>query len=325
MLHRYFNASYPLQYIFLVVLTMVWWFPSVLSVGETAAVRVPHLPVGVVFQEWIIPGSIADRIIILPGILLTALLTNMLLQEQGLIPRSSLLGAFYTLLFMMTTPSGAFTSISVISAISITGILFLAISSAKQKLHGSALFYAGMLAGMLYLINPVFIFTLLWLIIFFVIFRAGSWRDWLLPLAGLLTTVYLTLSLIYLTDRYDLITDIRQHLLPDFTFSKPVHGTLKFWLPPAVAFITMLWAIGVMLKHYGEHILIIRKTIVALVWLAGIATLPFLPATGLHPDAALWIPAGLLTAAGASETKRNLTIEVITWLLLMSVLIFSWF
>jgi hypothetical protein len=216
MLIRLFRAAWFLQYLLLFVLAGLLWglvfvFPSnFITAGSFAtfgwldnfSVAKPLL-------------SMALMLVILVG---EALLLNVILGIHRLTDRNQLVAAAVYLVLMGSSPLMVQPNIMLVINLVMIVFLHVVLNLYGQQEPYSRLFDAGVLLGIASLIYLPAILFIFFLLVSLMIFQLFHWREWLIPIIGLVTPFVFAASWFFWTDQLEIQYDF---FISKVTFTLP--------------------------------------------------------------------------------------------------------
>lgn len=140
-----------------------------------------------------------NQIITLIIILIGAFFVNFLCIEQEITTKTNYLPAFfYILLAFSSTTKNSIEPILLANLFLLPSLYFL-INSYRQDYALAEFFKAGLFMGLasFFCIHYIIVFPLCFISL--IIFRSFNWREWIVLLLGLITPLYIYLSICYLT------------------------------------------------------------------------------------------------------------------------------
>lgn len=142
---------------------------------------------------------VANQIITLAVVLLGALFVNFLVIEQEITSKTNYLPAFFYILFSFSaTTKSAVEPILVANLFAIPALYFL-INSYRKDYALMDVFKSGIFMGLasFFCIHYISAFPLMFIALF--ILRPFNWREWSIMFIGLVTPLYIYVSICYLT------------------------------------------------------------------------------------------------------------------------------
>ena len=160
---------------------------------------------------------IARQIIALLVILTGALFLNFLTIDQEITSKTNYLPSFFYILFAFSSSTtGSIEPILVANLFVLPSLYFL-MNSYREEQALSEFFKAGLFMGLssFFYIHYIYVFPIC--LTALIILRPFNWREWIVLLIGLLTPLYLYVSICYLTNiDISMKAELMQSALSDF-------------------------------------------------------------------------------------------------------------
>lgn len=238
-------------------------FLSVLCIGLflASAIMVDSTQIGLKSPENILyhiffnpePAVWAQNVISIIIILIGAFLVNFLAISEEITSKKNFLPAFFYILFAFSTKtSNTIEPILLANIFVILSIYFL-MKSYRQEIALSEFYKAGLFMGLsaFFYIYYIYLFPLC--IISILILRAFYWREWAVMLIGLLTPVYLFLSISYLVNNQlaDELILLKEAII---NIHKPVFSEYYFLQLLSVIFLITLTFFSYLSKGFGTKV-----------------------------------------------------------------------
>jgi hypothetical protein len=140
-----------------------------------------------------------NQVITLIIVLLGAFFVNFLAIEQEITSKTNFLPAFFYILFAFSTSTKGIIEPVLVSNLFILPSLYFLINSYRQDFALSECFKAGLFMGLasFFCIHYIVVFPLS--LFALIILRPFNWREWSVLLIGLITPLYIYVSICYLT------------------------------------------------------------------------------------------------------------------------------
>lgn len=267
MIILFFKNSYLPQYIALFLLAALLWTPSLLTSSNepelTANLISPLFPV---FIKLLGNNHLIITLINFVLVFSGAILSNHILEKNDLIPRNSLVAAFFFILllsqvnFSIVNPGYIVVFILLVMLLFILGIY--KIPEPYNQVFNSGLLIA--IASFLYFPSIAY---LLFIWIVFLVYRIYYWREWIILPVGVVT-LYILLWAGYFM--FDKLEETIKEYSPFFRFnflSESWHAfsILEMVVYALISFL-FLWTLINILTHYSDKLLIVRKRVISLFW-----------------------------------------------------------
>jgi len=324
MLIRFYRSSYAVQYVSLVLLGMLLWAGAFWRPYEPLNdINACAGPLYHVVMNFIGGIRTVNLLLAFFLVLFEAVLLNLILINNDLVPRNNLLPTLLFILLMSSTPG-----MLMLHPALFANLFFLITLQMAFKLYSETesyprVFNTGMmlaLGSMFYLPSAIF---LLFVWMTFLVYRLFSWREWLIILIGFLLPYIYLLSFYFFFDR---ITEYTTGLallmdnfvvLPEFGRIGAIHyvcwGFILFFMVPA----------GLkMMAEINEKVVATRKRFWAVIWFMILAA-GWLPFSGsfffLHLPV-VYLPVTVFLAWYFSAVKKTRRLDILftIWVLLIA-------
>ena len=213
---RFFRQSYFSQYIIFFVFALVLWIPTFINPPYIGAQSIdsPLYNILIQFSNLKLIWSILAFAIIL----LQSLIVNLILTNNDLIRRTSILGAFTYFLLMSHLPSFQYFNPNLISLFFILlVILFLLNMYGKETVLRDSFrlgFYIG-LASLFYFPSLLFIVFVYYTLL---LFRVSGWRQWFIPIFSFFTPYIFLFTYYFAVDKLYIFNSYFENFFNAFTF-----------------------------------------------------------------------------------------------------------
>lgn len=140
-----------------------------------------------------------NQIITLLVVLLGALFVNFLVIEQEITSKTNYLPAFFYILFAFSATTKSVVEPILVANLFILPALYFLINSYRRDYALMEVFKSGIFMGLasFFCIHYIVVFPLMFMAL--IILRPFNWREWSIMLIGLITPLYLYVSICYLT------------------------------------------------------------------------------------------------------------------------------
>lgn len=325
MLIQLFRKSYLFQYILLLLLAFVFWFgaflhPSIIPVDAT-----PFLTPGYSLLLRLLQGNHFLQILIAFILVFSgALLFNYSLTKFDLVPKNTLVPAMVYVVLMSYSPSLLGLHPVVIPTFLTVLILFYLFQVYTEEGAFAQIFNIGLLIGIssLFYFPSIFLIVFIWLT--FIVYRLYSWREWVIPLTGIVTPY------LFLFTYYFMIDGLKPPYLAYLTyFSKLTIFKFSFdfsvmnYVITTLLALLFIWSAFMLLGDIQEKIISLRKRYWAVFWLLNAAILTYIISDNFfkwHQEFIL-IPASVFIAYAFSQLKSLKWAEIfwIVFVLLIAI------
>ncbi len=140
-----------------------------------------------------------NQIITLLVILLGAFFVNFLVVEQEITSKTNYLPAFFYMLFAFSATTRSIVEPILVANLFILPALYFLINSYRRDYALMEVFKSGIFMGLasFFCIHYIVVFPLMFIAL--IILRPFNWREWIIMLIGLITPLYVYVSICYLT------------------------------------------------------------------------------------------------------------------------------
>ena len=316
---RFFKSSFFVQYLVIGIIGLALWITSFL---DPPGMPVPEGPVPLyaLLYDWLAGFPVAASIAGFCLVVAETYWLSTILSRHDLVLKNSSLSALVFLVMMSFLPEQlTLNPINIALGFMILILHHLLISYNKPE-HLDRIFAAGFftaLAGMFYL---PFLLWFVFVIIGFLVIRAGNWRAWMAAFIGLLTPfLYLATWHYWQDDFVASALAYRDFFSRILFFPSPFR--LDFYILSGFTLLLALW--GILYFRGGpEKTVEIRVKTTMLMWTLGFTLLSFLFARSMaiyHP--ALAVPALAMVITGTlTSLKKTRFAEIILLLYFFTVL-----
>lgn len=188
MLIRFFRKSYVIQYVFLIILSVLLFLPAILGNHDSKIINREFITPGWELLLYITGGNSLILVILqVVVIFLSAIFLNNTLIKYDLTPKNTLSPAFIMLLFS-SHYLGFFEPNPIIySSIFLVAVLYLLFAIYLEEDAFDKIFYSGFLIACASFLYFPAIFFIVFVFVTFIVYRLYKWREWIIILMGLLT------------------------------------------------------------------------------------------------------------------------------------------
>jgi hypothetical protein len=324
MLIRFYRSSYAAQYVSLFLLAVVLWAGAFWRLSEpvndSIACAGPLYHILMNFTGGIRAVSILLAFFLL---LFEAVLLNLILINNDLVPRNNLVPTLVYILLMSSTPG-----LLMLHPALVANLFFLITLHMVFKLYSEAesyprVFNTGMmlaLASLFYLPSAIFL-VFVWMT--FLVYRLFSWREWLIILIGFLLPYVYLLSVYFFLGRITEYTDALVSFLRNFEVF-PEFGKLERVTYISSGFIVFFLAPAVLrlMGEINEKIVATRKRFWAVIWflIISVGWLPFSGSFFILHLPVIYLPVTVFLAWYFSAMKKTRRLDILftVWVLLIA-------
>ena len=311
MLIRFFKSSYPLQYISLLGLGAVLWFPAFMFQEPVLIEREMVNPLFNLVQNWLeaIPWLLVLVAFIL--VLTESLLLNSILIMHDLIPRNSLLPAVVFMVLMSSDPL-ALTLYPALLAIFFCIILI----SVIFFLYGKQEVISDMLTlGLLVSVASLFYFSSLFLIFLILIslsiYRIFGGREWSIPFIGLFLPYAYLFTWYFWTDQTALQIMEYQHYFSNLFHITFGSNIFSIAILGGILLLLLIPAMTSILSSINSYNISFRKKMWVNTWFTIIGIFMIFASGNIGYNRVILIPATIFIAHQFSIRRRTLWHELV--------------
>jgi len=325
MLIHFFKKSYLFQYIFLVLLAIILWLgalihPLVAPIDTESLLTPGYSVLHSFLQDNYLFQVILALILVISG----AIVFNYSLTKFDLVPKNTLVPAMVYLVLMSYSPSLLTLHPAVLPAFFTVLILFYLFQVYTEEEAYPQIFNIGLLIGISSMFYFPSIFFILFIWLTFIVYRLYYWREWIIPLAGILTPYLFLFTYYYLFDSlepsYLAYADYFSNMVI-FQFSFDL--SLLNYIITSLLVLLFLWSAFLLLSNIQEKIISLRKRYWAVFWLFAVAMITYIFVDIFfkwHQVFSL-IPASVFIAYAFSQLKTLRWIEMIWGAIFLLILI----
>lgn len=323
MLIHLYRKSYLLQYILLLLLTIILWLGAFIQPIEIPVVTDSLLTPGYFLLTGFLQGNnILQLLIAFILIISGALLFNYTLTKFDLVPKNTLVPAMVYILLMSYSPSLLLLHPVAIPALLMVYILYFLFQVYTEEEAFAQIFNIGFLIGISSMFYFPSIFFILFIWLTFIIYRLYSWREWTIPITGMITPYLFLFTYYLLTDNIEpayiaYAAYFSKITIFQFSFDFSI---LNYCISSLVVLLS-IWAGVLLLSDIQEKIISLRKRYWTIYYLLSIALFTYI-FSGVffkwHQVFSL-IPVSVFLAYAFSQLKNLRWIEII-WGILFSLI-----
>jgi len=278
MLISFFRKSYLLQYLLLLLLTIILWIDAII-----------HPQVNPIDPESLLtPGyslllsllnynHVLHVIIALLLVISGALVFNYSLTKFDLAPKNTLVPAMIYILLMSYSPSLLSLHPAALPALLTVLILYYLFQVYTEEEAYAQTYNIGLLIGISSLFYFPSIFFILFIWLTFIVYRLYSWREWMIPLTGIITPYLFLFTYYFLMDSpepaYLAYADYFLEIaLLNFRFEFSVMN----YIITTLIILLFFWSAFWLFSDIQEKIISLRKRYWAVFWLFAVALLTYI-------------------------------------------------
>ncbi len=325
MLIHFFRKSYLLQYLLLLLLTILLWIGAIIHPQVNPIDTEPFLTPGYSLLFSLLNyNHVLHVIIALILVISGALVFNYSLAKFDLVPKNTLVPAMVYIVLMSYSPGLLSLHPAALPALFTVLILYYLFQVYTEEEAYAQTYNIGLLIGISSLFYFPFVFFILFIWLTFIVYRLYFWREWMIPLTGIITP-YLFLFTYYflignLEPAYLAYADYFSKLtLFNFSFEFSVMN----YIITALIILLFLWSAFLLLSDIQEKIISLRKRYWAVFWLFAVAMF-----TNIFSDTFFkWhqvfilIPISVFIAYAFSQVRKLRWIEIIWAILFLLIVI----
>jgi hypothetical protein len=320
----FFKNSYLPQYTALFLLAALLWTPSLLN--TTSEPPIPSNLISPLFPAFIKLFGNHHFLITLVNFTLVfsgAILSNHILEKNDLVPRNSLVAAFFFILLLSQVQFSPLNPGYIVAFLLLT-MLFFILGIYKIPEPYNQVFNSGLLIALASFFYFPSIAFLLYIWIVFLVYRIYYWREWVILPIGVITLFVLFWSAYFMVDE---LNSVFKEYTRFFTFRLLSEGWPAFSILEVIVYtfisFVFLWSLKNILTRYSDKILIVRKRITSLFWFF-LVLLISLFITGFDfttQEVLFMLAISMLISAGISYTKKIFWLDIFVTALTVLILI----
>lgn len=325
MLIHFFRKSYIFQYIMLVLLAIILWLgalihPYVIPIDSESILTPGYLLLLSLLQDNYLLQVILAMLLVISG----AMVFNYSLTKYDLVPKNTLVPAMVYVVLMSYSPSLLGLHPVALPAFFTVLILFYLFQVYTEEEAYPQIFNIGLLIGISSMFYFPSIFFILFIWLTFIVYRLYYWREWMIPIAGIVTPYLFLFTYYFMTDSLEpaffaYITYFSKMTIFQFSFD---FSWLNYIIT-SLLIILFLWSAFLLLSNIQEKIISLRKRYWAVFWLFAIAMFTYIFSDIFfkwHQVFSL-IPASVFIAYAFSQLKILRWIEIIWGIIFVLIVI----
>ncbi len=325
MLIHFFRKSYLLQYILLLVLTLILWLGALIHPLNVSVDTDSFLTPGYSLMTSILKGHLLFQGIIAMVLVISgSMIFNYSLTKFNLVPKNTLVPAMVYILLMSYSPSLLNLHPLAIPALLTVLILFYLFQVYTEEEAYAQIFNIGLLIGISSFFYFPSIFFILFIWLTFIVYRLYSWREWIIPLTGIITPYVFLFTYYFMVDSLEpaylaYLAYFSKITIFQFSFD----FSLMNYIITSLLTLLFLWSGFLLLSDVQEKIISLRKRYWSVFWLLVIAFITYF----ISDDFFKWhqmfilIPASVFIAYAFTHIKKLRWIEIIWGILFMLIVI----
>lgn len=314
MLIHFFKKSYLLQYIILLLLAILLWIGAILQPHVDIVNASPFLTPGYSFLLHLLNDNAKLKVILaLVFVISGAFIFNYSLTKFDLVPKNTLAPAMVYIVLMSYSPSLLCLHPVAIPAFLTVLILYYLFQVYTEEEAYAQIFNIGLLIGISSFFYFPSIFLLLFIWLTFIIYRLYYWREWMIPIAGLITPY------LFLFTYYFMVDSLEPAFLAYtnyFSYITIFHFNFGFsilnYIITSLIVLLFLWSGFLLLSGIQEKIISLRKRYWTIFYLLAIAIVTYFFSDVFfkwHQVFSL-VPASVFVAYAFSQLKNLRWVEI---------------
>lgn len=323
MLIHLFRKSYLLQYILLLLLALILWLGAFIHPFEIPIVTDSLLTPGYSLLFGLLHENILLQVFIAFILAISgALLFNYALTKFDLVPKNTLVPAMIYIVLLSYSPSLLLLHPVAIPALLMVLILYFLFQVYTEEEAFAQIYNIGLLIGISSMFYFPSIFFILFIWLTFIVYRLYSWREWTIPITGLITPYLFLFTYYFLTDSIE-----PAYLAYAAYFSKITIFQISFdfsilnYIITSMVVLFSIWAGVLLLSDIQEKIISLRKRYWTIYYLLAIAIFTYIFSDIYFKwhQVFVLIPVSVFLAYAFSQLKNLRWIEIL-WGILFSLI-----
>jgi hypothetical protein len=316
---KFFKSSFFIQYLFIGIIGLCLWFSAFLSPPGMPVPEVPAPLYAFIYNLIFDIPLVATLLGFVLVLAETYWLTRILSHHELVLKNSSLSALIFLVLMSFLPDQLTLNPINIVLGFMILILHHLLISYNKPE-HLDRIFAAGFFTAIASMFYLPFILWFVFVIVSFLVFRAGNWRAWMAAFIGLITPfLYLAVWYFWQDEFLVKVLEYPKFFSRILVFPNPFHA--DFWVLSGFTLLMAMW--GIFLFRNGPQKTVeIRVKTNILLWTLVFTLLSFIFSRSMaifHP--ALAIPALAMVITGTLVgLKKTRLAELIMVIYFLSVL-----
>ncbi len=320
MVIRVFRSQYLIQYILLFLFTILLWsdallFPEKLITGG-----------GFENFDFITPiisaYPLVSIIISIFVLYFQAILLNLVVEAHRLVERNQLTTAAVYVLMMSSSPQMVQPNLMLLVNFLLILLLFTTLNLYGKNEPLSAVFDTGFLVGLASLLFLPAIYFIGFVLMSLIIFQLFKWREWLIPIIGLITPYIFLISYFFWFDqllmKYQVFINSFTFRIPDITGIS--EWNIAIWILFSLLIITKL---GKAFRIFADSTVDNRKkkNVVFYYLIFSILSIFFTARELIWYGFLLIIPLSIIISSLISKSKKLFVVELVFSMIIITVII----
>ncbi len=324
MLIGFFRKSYFVQYLILTALAGMLWLNAFINPTLPDLDLNPYLMPGYILVfNFLGNNALLSVIVAFVLVLAQAFLFNYVLIKNELLPKNTLLPAMVYITLLSHSRNLLYLHPVLISNLFLIFMIFNLFKVYAKEEAYPEIFNSGLLAAVAsFFYFPVFYFILfIWLT--FIVYRLYKWRDWLIPVTGLLTPYIFLFTYFYWSDELFMALDAYSGYYSTIAFIPIYIGfSVTEWIITGIVVLFFLWSFIKLTGSVQEKTILIRKRFGTIFYLLVVCLLTYLGSGTLANThlAMIAIPLSVYISYGFSFIKRKFWFELFFAILTLVIL-----
>ena len=325
MIIRFFKSSYLLQYLALGIIAVVMWIPAFIRPADAVVATNQFISPGYGFLTSIIKiNSFLGTLLAFGVVLGSAILLNFGLEKYDLVPRNSLIPSMVFIVFMSHEPGLLWLYPALIPVMLIIIVLAIIMEIYNLEEAYTQIFNSGALIALATLFSFESFFFIIFIYLTYFIFRIYHWREWVIPLTGVLTIYIFIWVYFFWNDQLGEAFANYNLLFTDLSFIS-VEGPFHVLSLILLISITLLgiWSLIRIGASYTENILVTRKRLGIVFWFALITMIiaVFSGNAASYNKSFFITGISVLAAISLAQLKKPFWMEMIVGIILILAII----
>lgn len=277
MLIHFFKKSYLLQYILLIILAVMLWIGAILKPNTDIVNASPLLNPGYSLLLNLLNNNALFQVILaLAFVISSALMFNFSLTKFDLVPKNTLVPAMVYIVLMSYSPSLLVLHPVIIPSFFTVLMLYYLFQVYTEEEAYAQIFNIGLLIG----ISSFFYFPSIFLILFiyltFIVYRLYNWREWLIPIAGIITPYLFLFTYYFMMDSIEPAFLAYNNYFSSITvFQFNFDFSVWNYVITSLIVLLCLWSGFYLLSDIQEKIISLRKRYWTIFYLLAVAILTY--------------------------------------------------
>lgn len=325
MLIHFFRKSYLFQYLLLLFISIVLWIGAIIRPMAIPVDSESYLTPAYSLLLSILNGNLTLHAIIAMVLVISgALVFNYSLTKFDLVRKNTLVPAMIYIVLMSYSPNLLGLHPAALPALFTVLILFYLFQVYTEEEAYAQIYNIGLLIGIssLFYFPSIFLILFIWLT--FVVYRLYSWREWVIPITGIITPYIFLFTFYFMVDNLEpaylaYVDYFTKMTIFRFSFDFSI---LNYIITTLIILLS-LWSAFLLLTDIQEKIISLRKRYWAIFYLLAIAILTYFISDVFFKwhQIFILIPASVFIAYAFSQLKNLKWVEIIWGILFILIVI----